>query len=150
MGFILVKKRENAIKSPFGSTQLSEVLLLRGCVAQRSFQRSSFCVARAQTLWFWQAGAYILCVLQCTPVRVNCRKSKWYQNTSWATTIIRQHFGLRSLQRWDHGFEPHSRHGCVSEVSFIVRSSECRGLAMGWSPIQGALTKILKESLLYN
>jgi hypothetical protein len=40
---------------------------------------------------------------------------------------------LRSLERWDHGFESHSRHGCLYCVRlfcvYVLRVG--RGLAMG-------------------
>jgi hypothetical protein len=37
---------------------------------------------------------------------------------------------LRSLERWDRGFESHSRHGCLCAFILCVG----RGLATGWSP----------------
>jgi hypothetical protein len=42
---------------------------------------------------------------------------------------------LRSLERWDRGFESHSRHGCL----FVLGS----GLATGWSLVQGVLSNVL-------
>jgi hypothetical protein len=41
---------------------------------------------------------------------------------------------LSSLENWDHGFETHSRYGCLS--SFILCLCEGGGLATGWSPVQ--------------
>jgi hypothetical protein len=44
---------------------------------------------------------------------------------------------LRSLERWDRGFESHSRRGCLYCLSlFCIYVALCvgRGLAKGWSP----------------
>jgi hypothetical protein len=38
---------------------------------------------------------------------------------------------LRPLEHWDHGFESHSRHGCVSAFFCVVLSCVGRGLASG-------------------
>jgi hypothetical protein len=46
---------------------------------------------------------------------------------------------LRSLERWGHGFESHSRHGCLRLFCVFVGD----GLATGWSPVQGVLPTVL-------
>jgi hypothetical protein len=54
---------------------------------------------------------------------------------------------LRSLERWDRGFESHSRNGCLySECLFCVSVVLCvgRGLATGWSPVQGVLSTVYR------
>jgi hypothetical protein len=40
---------------------------------------------------------------------------------------------LRSLEHWDHGFEYHSRHGCLCAHLFCVCAVLCvgSGLAIG-------------------
>jgi hypothetical protein len=46
---------------------------------------------------------------------------------------------LRSLERWDHGFESHSKHWCLYCVHFFcvcVVLCVGSGLATGWSPVQ--------------
>jgi hypothetical protein len=47
---------------------------------------------------------------------------------------------LRSLERWDRGFESHSRHGCLCRrlICIYVLCVGCR-LATGWSLVQGVL-----------
>jgi hypothetical protein len=52
---------------------------------------------------------------------------------------------LRSLERWDRGFESHSRHGCLCAL-FCVCVVLCvgSGLAMGWSLVQGILQSVYK------
>jgi hypothetical protein len=46
---------------------------------------------------------------------------------------------LRSLERWDHGFQSHSRHGCLCVRLFFVCVVLCigSGLATGLSLVQG-------------
>jgi hypothetical protein len=46
---------------------------------------------------------------------------------------------LRPLERWDRGFESHSRHGCLCLFCVCIGS----GLTTGWSPIQGVLPTVL-------
>jgi hypothetical protein len=45
---------------------------------------------------------------------------------------------LRSLERWDRGFQSHSRNGCLCAFVLCVGS----GLATGWSPVQGVLPTV--------
>jgi hypothetical protein len=49
---------------------------------------------------------------------------------------------LRSLERWDRGFESHSRHGCLYSVCVFLRVGS--GLATGWSPVQGVLPTLYR------
>jgi hypothetical protein len=51
---------------------------------------------------------------------------------------------LRSLERWDRGFEFHSRHGCLCVCLFCVCVVLCvgSGLGTGWSPVQGVLPTV--------
>jgi hypothetical protein len=52
---------------------------------------------------------------------------------------------LRSLERWDHGFESHSKHGylyCVRLFCICVFLCVGSGLAIGWSPVQGVLPTV--------
>jgi hypothetical protein len=81
---------------------------------------------------------------------VNCRISFLpFYTVYWEynTRICRpSRYCLRSLGRWDRGFESHSRHGylvcvCVYSVFFFV---VCLGsyLAMGWSLVQGVLPSV--------
>jgi hypothetical protein len=53
---------------------------------------------------------------------------------------------LHSLERWDHGFESHSRHGCPCAfiLCFCVALCLGSGLTMGWSPVQGVLQTVYK------
>jgi hypothetical protein len=54
---------------------------------------------------------------------------------------------LRSLESWDRGFESHSRHWCLHCMRlFCVYIVLCvgRGLATGWSPIQGVLPTVFR------
>jgi hypothetical protein len=54
---------------------------------------------------------------------------------------------LPSLERWDRGFETHSRHGCLHCVHlFCVCVVLCvgRGLATGLSPVQGVLPTVYR------
>jgi hypothetical protein len=54
---------------------------------------------------------------------------------------------LRSLGSWDRGFESHSRHACLYCVSFFcvcVVLCVGRGLATGWSPVQGVLPTVYR------
>jgi hypothetical protein len=48
---------------------------------------------------------------------------------------------LRSLERWERGFDSHLRHGVCIVCLLCVRVvlSVGRGLATGWSPVQGIL-----------
>jgi hypothetical protein len=46
---------------------------------------------------------------------------------------------LRSLEIWAHGFESHSRHGCLCLFSDCVLLFVGSGLATAWSPFQGVL-----------
>jgi hypothetical protein len=49
---------------------------------------------------------------------------------------------LSSLEHWDFGFESCSRHGYVSAFLCVVFSCVGRGLASGWSPVQGVLPNV--------
>jgi hypothetical protein len=52
---------------------------------------------------------------------------------------------LRTLERWDHGFESHSGHRCL--CAFILRfvlSCVSSGHATGWYPVQGVLPIVLR------
>jgi hypothetical protein len=59
---------------------------------------------------------------------------------------------LRSLESWDRGFEYHSRHGCLCVLLFCVYVVLCvgRGLATGWSPVQGVLPTVYRIKKLKN
>jgi hypothetical protein len=48
---------------------------------------------------------------------------------------------VRSLERWNREFDSHSRHRCLYYVrlSCLCCSFLGRGLAIGWSPVQGVL-----------
>jgi hypothetical protein len=52
------------------------------------------------------------------------------------------------LEHWDHGFESHSTHGCISAFLCVVLPWVGRRLAMNWSPIQGVLPKWLKRFIV--
>jgi hypothetical protein len=54
---------------------------------------------------------------------------------------------LRSLERWDRGFESRWKHGCLYVRLFCVRVVLCigRGLATGWSLVQGFLPSVKKR-----
>jgi hypothetical protein len=43
---------------------------------------------------------------------------------------------------WDRGFESRSRHGCLSASFCVVLSCVGKGLATGWSLVQGILTYV--------
>jgi hypothetical protein len=53
---------------------------------------------------------------------------------------------LRSLERWDRGFESHSRHGCLCARLFCACVALCAGggLATGWFPVQGVLPPVYR------
>jgi hypothetical protein len=48
------------------------------------------------------------------------------------------------FERWDRGFESHSRHGCLCVRLFCVCVVLRVGgrLATGWSPVQGVLPTV--------
>jgi hypothetical protein len=52
-------------------------------------------------------------------------------------------YSLRPLEHWDRRFESCFGHGCVSAYFCVVLSCVGRGLASGWSPVQGVLPKCL-------
>jgi hypothetical protein len=54
---------------------------------------------------------------------------------------------LRSFERWDRGFEPHSRHGCLCVRLFCVFVILCvgTGLASGLSIAQRVLLCVYKK-----
>jgi hypothetical protein len=51
---------------------------------------------------------------------------------------------LRPFGRWDHGFESHSRHGCLCVRLFCVCLVLClgSGLATSWSLVQRVLAPL--------
>jgi hypothetical protein len=53
---------------------------------------------------------------------------------------------LRPLEHWDRGFESYSRHGYLCVCLFCVCAVLClgRGLATGWSPVQGLLPTVYR------
>jgi hypothetical protein len=53
---------------------------------------------------------------------------------------------LRSLERWDHGFEFYSKHGCLCMRLFCVCIVLCigSGLATGLEPVQDVLPSVYK------
>jgi hypothetical protein len=57
------------------------------------------------------------------------------------TVAARSKANLRSLEHWTHGFDSHSRHGCLVCV-FCVCVVLClgRGLATSWSLVLGVLS----------
>jgi hypothetical protein len=59
---------------------------------------------------------------------------------------------LCSLERWDRGFESHSRHGCLycMRLFCVCVFVLCvgRGLAMGRSPVQGVLPTVYRMKKL--
>jgi hypothetical protein len=60
---------------------------------------------------------------------------------------------LRSLERWDRGFESRSRHGCLFCVRlFCVCVVLCvgSGLATGWFPVQGIIPSAYRIKKLKN
>jgi hypothetical protein len=59
---------------------------------------------------------------------------------------------FRPLEHWDHGFESHSRHGCLCVCLFCVSAVLCAGsrLATGWSPVQGVLPNVYRIKKLKN
>jgi hypothetical protein len=61
-------------------------------------------------------------------------------------------YGLRSIERWDHRFEYHSRHDylCSFNLRLCVRVCVGRGLAMGWSLIPRVLPTVYRIKKLKN
>jgi hypothetical protein len=57
---------------------------------------------------------------------------------------------LRSLESWCRGFESHSRHGylCVRLFCVCVVLYVGKGLATGWSPVQGVLPSVCRITKL--
>jgi hypothetical protein len=55
--------------------------------------------------------------------------------------------GLRSLERWNRGFESHSRHGWLYVLLFCACIVLCigSGLTTGWSPLLGVLPTVYKN-----
>jgi hypothetical protein len=51
---------------------------------------------------------------------------------------------LRLLKHWTRGFESHWRHECLPAFIVFVLSCVSRGLAMGWSPVEGVLQTLYK------
>jgi hypothetical protein len=80
--------------------------------------------------------------------------NRWGEGTSFrdlsivtADYSVRAVWGMncfRTLQRWDRGFEYHSRYGCLCLFCVCIGS----GLATGWSPIQGVLPTVYKNKKL--
>jgi hypothetical protein len=52
-------------------------------------------------------------------------------------------YQLCSLERWDRGFESHSRRECLCAFIPFVILRVGSGLATGCSPVQGALSTVL-------
>jgi hypothetical protein len=51
---------------------------------------------------------------------------------------------LRSLERWDRGFESHSRNGCLCVYTVCIVLCVGSGLATGWSTVQGVLPTVYR------
>jgi hypothetical protein len=69
------------------------------------------------------------------------RTRKRMETATWRTE---KDWKFRSQEYWGRGFKSRSRHACMSAFHCVVLLA-CVGtsLEMGWSPIQGVLTKCL-------
>jgi hypothetical protein len=62
-----------------------------------------------------------------------------YSRSQWPCGLTR---GSSPVGCWDRGFESRSRHGCLSASFCAVLSCVGRGLATGWSLVQGVLPHV--------
>jgi hypothetical protein len=57
---------------------------------------------------------------------------------------------VRRLKHWDHGFESHSRHGCLSLLRVCVVLCVGSGLVSGLIPRPSSPTDCLQDSQFLN
>jgi hypothetical protein len=72
---------------------------------------------------------------QCHPSWFNHPYNIWCRS-QWPCGLRR---GSWPVGCWDRGFESRSRHGCLSASFCVVLPCVGRGLATGWSLVQGVL-----------
>jgi hypothetical protein len=96
------------------------------------------------SLWRTRSGLVLMREWNTGSEVVARRTLSWdkFCRSQWPSGL--RHVLSSTVQHWDCGFVFRSRHGCKSSFFCVVLSCVGRGLALGWSPIQGDLPNVYR------